>query len=89
MPIRPYLADKAAFGPDTIAAMSKAFEEACIAPRVFAGDEKGREIVATRIIDLARNGLVDPNCATELYPRPDVVCSPLRPSSDHGGGKRR
>ena len=61
MPIRPYLADKAAFGPDTITAMSKAFEEACIALRVFAGDEKGREIVATRIIDLARNGLVDPN----------------------------
>jgi hypothetical protein len=60
MPIRAYLADKAAFGPDTIAAMSQAFEEACIALRVFAGDEGGREIVATRIIDLARNGLVDP-----------------------------
>jgi hypothetical protein len=48
------LADRAAFGPDTIAARSKAFEEACIALRVFAGDAKGREIVATRIIDLAR-----------------------------------
>jgi hypothetical protein len=61
MPIRQYLADRAAFGPDTIAAMSKAFEEACIALQVFAADEKGREIVATRIIDLARDGLVDPN----------------------------
>jgi hypothetical protein len=61
MPIRPYLADKTAFDPDMIAAMSKAFEEACIALQVFAGDEKGREIVATRIIDLARSGLVDPN----------------------------
>ena len=40
-------------------AMSKAFEEACIALQVYAGDEKGREIVATRIIDLARNGLID------------------------------
>ena len=40
--------------------MSKVFEEACIALRVFAG-ERGREIVASRIIDLARNGLVDPN----------------------------
>jgi hypothetical protein len=36
--------------------MSKAFEEACNALQVFAGDEKGREIVATRIIDLARRG---------------------------------
>ena len=40
--------------------MSKAFEGACIALRVYAGDEKGREIIATRIIDLARNGLIDP-----------------------------
>jgi hypothetical protein len=40
--------------------MSKAFEQACIALQVQAGDEKGREIIATRIIDLARNGLIDP-----------------------------
>ena len=40
--------------------MSKAFEEACIALQVYAGDEKGREIIATRIIDLARSGLIDP-----------------------------
>jgi hypothetical protein len=57
MPIRKHLADKTAFGPTAIEAMSKAFEEACIALQVFAGDEKGREIIATRIIDLARNGL--------------------------------
>jgi hypothetical protein len=60
MPIRKHLTDRAAFAPDTIAAMSKAFEEACISLKVFAGDEKGRKIVATRIIDLARSGLVDP-----------------------------
>jgi hypothetical protein len=40
--------------------MSKAFEETCIALRVHADDEKGREIIATRIIDLARGGLIDP-----------------------------
>jgi hypothetical protein len=40
--------------------MSKAFEEACIALQVYAGDEKGREIIAARIIDLARGGLTDP-----------------------------
>lgn len=39
--------------------MSKAFEDACIALQIFAGDERGREIVATRIIDLARKGVID------------------------------
>ena len=59
MPIRKHLTDKTAFGPAAIEAMSKAFEEACMALQVYAG-EKGREIIATRIIDLARNGLIDP-----------------------------
>jgi hypothetical protein len=57
---RKHLTDKTAFGPAAIETMSKAFEESCIALQVFAGDEKGREIIATRIIDLARNGLIDP-----------------------------
>jgi hypothetical protein len=56
MPIRKHLTDH---GPVAIEAMSKAFEEACNALHVFAGDEKGREIIASRIIDLARGGLVD------------------------------
>ena len=43
--------------------MSKAFEEACIALQVFAGDERGREIIATPIIDLARNGLTFRFCS--------------------------
>ena len=60
MPIRKHLTDKTAFGPAAIEAMCKAFEEACIALQVYAGDEKGREIIATRIIDLARGGLIDP-----------------------------
>jgi hypothetical protein len=59
MPIRKHLTDQTAFGPVAIEAMSKAFEEACNALQVFAGDEKGREIIATRIIDLARGGVVD------------------------------
>jgi hypothetical protein len=59
MPIRKHLTDQTAFGPAAIEAMSKAFEEACNALQVFAGDEKGREIIATRIIDLARGGMVD------------------------------
>ena len=40
MPIRKHLTDKAAFGPAAIEAMSKAFEETCIALQVSAGDEK-------------------------------------------------
>ena len=60
MPIRKHLTDKTAFGPAAIEAMSKAFEETCIALQVYAGDEKGRETIAARIIDLARNGLIDP-----------------------------
>ena len=56
MPIRKHLTDETAFGPAAI----KAFEQTCIALQVAAGDEKGREIIATRIIDLARNGLIDP-----------------------------
>jgi hypothetical protein len=60
MPIRKHLTDKTAFGPAAIEAMSKAFEEACTALQVYAGDEKGREVIATRIIDLARGGLIDP-----------------------------
>jgi hypothetical protein len=42
--------------PLAIEAMSKAFEESCIALQIYTGDEKGREIIATRIIDLARGG---------------------------------
>jgi hypothetical protein len=59
MPIRKHLTDQSAFGPAAIEAMSKAFEEICNTLQVFAGDEKGREIIATRIIDLARGGVVD------------------------------
>jgi hypothetical protein len=59
MPIRPHLDDVTAFEPHAIEAMSKAFEEACIALHVFAGDERGRETIATRIIDLARTGVID------------------------------
>lgn len=57
--LRPYIPDSAAFEPDAIDAMSKAFENACAALHVYAGDEQGRLVIATRIIDLARSGVVD------------------------------
>ena len=61
MPIRPHLPESNTFEPEAVAAMSWAFEQACAALHVFAGDRNGREIVATRIIDLARLGIVDAN----------------------------
>ena len=48
MSIRKHLTDKTAFGPTAIEAMSKAFEETCIALQVYAGDEKGREAAQSK-----------------------------------------
>jgi hypothetical protein len=59
MPIRQHIPEHACFEPEAVAVMSKAFEEACIALQVFPCHERGREIVATRIVDLARNGVID------------------------------
>jgi hypothetical protein len=64
-PILAHLPERTAFEPEAIAAMSKAFEEACAALHVFAGDRNGREAVATRIIDLARSGLIDATALRE------------------------
>ena len=58
MPIRSYLDDHSAFEPDEIDAMSRALEETCKALNID-GQTKDRETVAARIIDLARNGVVD------------------------------
>ena len=58
--IRAHLKDGCAFDPEAIQAMSTAFELSCADLHVFAEDQRGREIVATRIIDLARSGVIDP-----------------------------
>ena len=47
---------RSSFDPDTLAAMSKAFDEACAALNLV--DEQGREAIATRIINLARGGTI-------------------------------
>ena len=59
MPIREHISERSTFEPDAITAMSTAFELSCADLHVLAGDQHGREIVATRIIDLARAGVVD------------------------------
>jgi hypothetical protein len=58
MPIRRYIEDGIAFEPEAITAMSKALEDACEALQIGA-QSRDRETVATRIIDLARNGVID------------------------------
>jgi hypothetical protein len=55
----PYLAYNAAFEPDDTRAMSQAFDEACVSLRISPTQPHEREVVATRIIDLARRGLRD------------------------------
>lgn len=58
MAIRHYLPDQAVFEPDAIKAMSEALEQVCAALQIN-GQAHDRETVATRIIDLARNGVLD------------------------------
>jgi len=58
MPIRRYLDYNTVFEPDTITAMSEALERACAALHVN-GQAHDREIIAERIIALARRGVTD------------------------------
>jgi hypothetical protein len=57
MPIRSYLEEGAAFDEKATAAIVEAFEDACVALQVI--DKPGRAVIATRVIDLARAGVVD------------------------------
>jgi hypothetical protein len=68
MPIRRYLDDHSAFEPEAIDAMSHALEEACKALRID-GEVQDRQIIATRIIDLARSGVVDATALCERVVR--------------------
>lgn len=47
------------FESEAIEIMTATFQRACAALRVVAGDERGGEIVAGLIIDLARNAVID------------------------------
>jgi hypothetical protein len=58
---RPYMEGAAAFDPEALDAMSRAFSQTCNALQIFAGDAHGREVIATRIVELARRGLLDAN----------------------------
>ena len=60
MTMHTYLPRTNVFDPEAILTMSVAFELACADLQVFDGDERGREIIAKRIIDLARQGIMCP-----------------------------
>ena len=57
--IHSHLESPTAFEPEAISEMSQAFQDACVALKIFAGDEHGRQVIATRIIDLAGSGVID------------------------------
>ena len=60
MTMHAYLRRTNAFDSEAILTMSIAFELACADLHVFESDERGREIIATRIINLARQGIICP-----------------------------
>jgi hypothetical protein len=64
MPIRSHLDDHSAFEPREIEAMSRALEETCKALHID-GRTEDRETIAARIVDLARNGIVDADALRE------------------------
>jgi hypothetical protein len=60
MTIRSYLEANAAFDPEAVQAMSQAFDQACTALDVTAPNTLiERSVVATRIMGLARIGMID------------------------------
>jgi hypothetical protein len=54
----------AVFEPDEAQALAVAFEEICRAMDLPPSATVAREVVATRVIDLAREGLIDPALLT-------------------------
>jgi hypothetical protein len=57
--IHSHLDSQNVFEPEALSVMSQAFQDACNALQIFAGDEHGRQVIATRIINLAGSGLLE------------------------------
>lgn len=75
MPMRRYLEDNSAFDPDAVKAMSEALERACAALRID-GELRDREVIAMRIIDLARNGVIDAKALSDrVIAETEAMCS--------------
>jgi hypothetical protein len=59
--IHPFLKDEAVFEPDATHALAEAFDQACRALKLPPTADRDREVIAVRIIDLARAGILDPH----------------------------
>jgi hypothetical protein len=57
--IHSHLDSQNVFEPEALSVMSQAFQDTCNALHIFAGDEHGRQVIATRIINLAGSGLLE------------------------------
>ena len=56
MSILPFLKDEAAFDPNDVRSMSMAFDDVCEVLKISQGETQRREVVAYRIIEIARRG---------------------------------
>jgi hypothetical protein len=65
MPISPFLKD-GAFGPDVTSIMGTAFEDVCKALEMSGRPDVAKEIIAAKIIQLARGGETDPIVLREM-----------------------
>lgn len=57
--IQSHLESETVFEPEALNEMSRALHDVCNVLHIFAGDERSRQAIATRIIDLARGGVID------------------------------
>jgi hypothetical protein len=57
--IHSQLENQNVFEPEALRVMSEAFHDTCNALQIFSGDEHGRRVIATRIIDLGSSGITD------------------------------
>jgi len=47
------------FEPEMVQVIAQAYEECCVMLQVFAGDELGKQVIAVRVLELARSGILD------------------------------
>jgi hypothetical protein len=66
--MHPFIKD-AVFDPEATHALAIAFEDICTDMKLPDTDSDARRIVATRVIDLAREGVLDPKLLRERVMR--------------------